>query len=518
MSPPGPPPRPPVPLPSRPEAGPPRPDRPLTWEDRRWHYRRSLASRVILLTTMAVGLTVALVALSAFMTVRMQLQSTLDSSLLNRANKAVQTDGLREAVTRGIPPAVFGAADVRIVFINSDRAFATSGFFPSMTLGEPELDVASGVTDHSIRTIVSADGERYRVATVRSGDNEALVLAQPLAAQEETLARLALVMTIFGLLGVAIAGLAGWAVARNGLRPVRRLTADVERIARTEDLAPLRVEGDDEVARLATAFNQMLAALSASRDRQRQLVADAGHELRTPITSLRTNLDLLAQAGDGLPTEARQELLGDVRAQIEEMTTLIGDLMELSRDERISQGVERVDLAEVVDRALARVRRRAPGVGFDTDLRSWWLEGDAAALERAVTNLLDNAAKWSPPGGTVTVGLTDGVLVVDDQGPGIAPADLPHVFERFYRADESRSMPGSGLGLAIVRQVAERHGGWVVAGAAPEGGARLTMSVPGRPVEHAPALSPEAATETLVAGGRPSTGSRRTPRQGPTSP
>ena len=511
-----PPPVPPVPPPG-PAVGPARPG-PLTWEDRRWHYRRSLASRVTLLTTMAVGLTVALVALSAFMTVRMQLQSTLDSSLLNRANKAVQTDGLREAVTRGIPPAVFGAADVRIVFINSDRAFATSGYFPSMTLGQPELDVARGATGDSIRTIVSADGERYRVATVRSGDNEALVLAQPLAAQEETLARLALVMTIFGLLGVAIAGLAGWAVARNGLRPVRRLTTDVERIARTEDFAPLRVEGDDEVARLATAFNQMLAALSASRDRQRQLVADAGHELRTPITSLRTNLDLLAQAGDGLPAEARQELLGDVRAQIEEMTTLVGDLMELSRDEQASQGVERLDLAEVVDRALARVRRRAPGIAFDTDLRPWWLLGDAAALERAVTNLLDNAAKWSPDAGTVTTRLAEGVLVVDDQGPGIGEADLPHVFERFYRADESRSMPGSGLGLAIVRQVAERHGGWVVAGAAPGGGARLTMSIPGRALEQAPALTAEAATGTLAAGGRPSTASRRTPRQGPTAP
>ena len=408
-------------------------------EWRRWHYRRSLASRVTLLTTMAVGLAVAFVALSAFVTARMQLQSTLDSSLLNRANKAAQTDGLRAAVTQGIPPGMFGAADVRIMFINSERDFATAGFFPSMTLGRPELDVAAGTSDHAIRTIVADDGDRYRVATVQSDDGEALVLAQPLAPQDETL---------------------------------------------------------------------------------RRLVADAGHELRTPLTSLRTNLDLLTQAGDeGLPRDAHEELLTDVRAQIEELTTLIGDLMELARDEQLTLVVETTDLEEILDRALARVRRRAPGITFDVDTHAWWVDGDPAALERAVTNLLDNAAKWSPPAGTIAVRLADGVLTVDDEGPGISPEDLPHVFERFYRAEESRSMPGSGLGLAIVRQVAERHGGSAEAGAAPGGGARLTMTIPGRRVESAPALPEEAATDqTLVATGRPSIVTRRTPRQGPTGP
>jgi two-component system sensor histidine kinase MprB len=259
----------------------------------------------------------------------------------------------------------------------------------------------------------------------------------------------------------------------------------VEQIARTEDLRPLPVEGDDEIARLATAFNQMLTALAASRDRQRRLVADAGHELRTPLTSLRTNIDLLSQAdaddgrGGGLPPEARAELLDDVRAQIEELTTLIGDLVELARDEPLTHVVEPADLAEVVDRALQRVRRRAPGVTFDVSTAPWWVVGEPAALERAVTNLLDNAAKWSPADGTVTVRVAGGVLTVDDQGPGIAPEDLPHVFERFYRAKESRSMPGSGLGLSIVRQVVERHAGTVSAERRPEGGTRFTVVLPG---------------------------------------
>ena len=239
----------------------------------------------------------------------------------------------------------------------------------------------------------------------------------------------------------------------------------------------------------------MLAALAASRDRQRRLVADAGHELRTPLTSLRTNLDLLVQAehGAGIPPEARAELLDDVRAQIEEMTNLIGDLVELARDEPLPHVVETVELTEVLHRAVARVRRRAPGVTFEVTASEWWLTGESAALERAVTNLLDNAAKWSPESGTVTVALHEGVLTVADHGPGISPEDLPHVFDRFYRSKESRGMPGSGLGLSIVRQVAMRHSGTVDAAVNPGGGTLMTLRLPGAPwppAGSAPVLEP----------------------------
>jgi two-component system sensor histidine kinase MprB len=311
------------------------------------------------------------------------------------------------------------------------------------------------------------------------------VIAQSLEAQQQTLNRLGIVCLLIGLAGVITAALVGWGVARNGLRPVRRLTSDVERIARTEDLTPLPVEGDDEVARLATAFNKMLTSLAASRDRQRQLVADAGHELRTPLTSLRTNIDLLTQAGSddspALPESARAELLDDVRAQLEELTTLVGDLVELARDEPISPVVATVELHEVLEAAVARVRRRAPGVTFRLEAEPWHVEGEAGAIERALTNLLDNAAKWSPSSGTVTVALAGGVVTIDDEGTGIDDADLPHVFERFYRASESRAMPGSGLGLAIVAQVAERHAGTVAAGRSPSGGTRITFALPGAP-------------------------------------
>ncbi len=450
----------------------------------RWRYRRSLASRVILLTTIAVGVAVAFVAAGAYVTVRMQLQASLDSSLVERAESA--SVRLCDPEVR-VPAEYLGAANAYVICFSGPFVVRRSAEgMPSITLGDPEMGVLTGDSGQSLRTVVSDDGDtRWRVIALKRDSGETMILAQSLEDQRDVLGKLGIVMLLFGLAGVVAAGLAGWAVARNGLRPVRRLTSEVERIARTEDLRPLPVEGDDEVARLAAAFNQMLLALDASRDRQRRLVADAGHELRTPLTSLRTNIDLLNQsddeAGPSLEPEARAEMLADIGAQIEELTNLVGDLVELARDQPPESVVADVELSEVLDHALARVRLRAPGVTFDAVAHPWWVTGDAAALERAITNLLDNAAKWSRPGGRVSCRLVEGVLTVDDDGPGIAEDDRPRVFDRFWRAQESRTMPGSGLGLSIVRQVADRHAGTVTADASPSGGARLVMRLPGRP-------------------------------------
>ena len=483
--------------PGVPERGAPNPAVGGTWASARpmeirWHYRRSLASRVILLTTLAVAVAVAFVAASAFLTARMQLQSTLDESLINRATQASKSEVLPIARDYKLPSWALGAADVRIGFVTQERAY-TADTGPALPLGRPELDVAEGRSESSIRTI-SAGEQNYRVVAVPAAtQGEALIIAQSLRSQEKVLAKLGVVLLIFGLTGVIAAAVAGWFVARNGLRPVRRLTTAVEGIARTEDLTALPVEGDDEIARLAGAFNTMLSALDASRDRQRRLVADAGHELRTPLTSLRTNIDLLTQADEGsvrLDPQSHAELLSDVRAQIEELTTLIGDLVELARDEPLARVVEPVDLREALDHAVARVRLRAPSVTFAVYAEPWWLIGEDASLERALTNLLDNAAKWSPAGGVVECRLTPGVgpdsgtatLTVDDQGAGIPEEHHAKVFDRFWRTDESRSMPGSGLGLAIVRQAVERHSGTVVAGRSPSGGARMTVCLPGSTV------------------------------------
>jgi len=454
----------------------------------RFHYRRSLASRVTVLTTMAVLLTVVLLALGAYLTARVQLQQQLDESLLNRA-KLVSTYDVLE--TLKLPEVSAGAADVRVAVmqITGDgvllRASAGDPDTESLKVGRPEIQVAAGDAEESVRTIRGAPGA-FRVVAVPVPDepDTAVVLAQSLEEQSRVLSKLGLVMGVLGLLGVMVAAVAGWAVTTNGLRPVRRLTARVEEVARTEDLRPMPVEGRDEVARLAGAFNQLVTSLGASRERQKRLVADAGHELRTPITSLRTNVDLLTQADDAgleIDPRARRELLDDIGAQTIELTTLIGDLTELARDEPMAPVVGLVDLGEVVDQSVARVRRRAPSVTFDVRTDPWDVTGEAPALERAVTNLLDNAAKWSPTDGVVRVVLAGGTLIIDDQGPGIAPADRQRVFDRFWRASDARTLPGSGLGLSIVSRIVERHAGTVEALEAPGGGARLVMRLPGTP-------------------------------------
>lgn len=445
--------------------------------------RVSLKSRVTLLTTAAVGLSILFVAAGVYWTVRVQLTTSLDYSLTHRAKLAAASPTLQElGIQLEIPPAYLGAADIRIAFVYADgHVFIPDNEGPFPVLAQPELNVATGATKRSIRTLrVRGSDHDYRVVTVpTSTKGQALVVAQSLVPQERLLRRLGIVMAGFGIFGAIVAGFAGFGVASSGLRPVRRLTQRVEDIARTEDLSPIPVEGADDIARLAKAFNGLLTALDGSRERQRQLIADAGHELRTPLTSMRTNIDLLTQADLSLTAEQRSELLGDVRAQMSELTTLIGDLVELARDEPIAPIVEAVELHEVVERALARVRRRKPSVSFVVHLQPWWVVGEANTLERAVTNLLDNAAKWSPEDGKVTVTLVDGVLTVDDHGPGISDEDLPHVFDRFYRSAESRGMPGSGLGLAIVHQTAERHAGSVTASRNSEGGAHLVLRLPG---------------------------------------
>ena len=446
--------------------------------------KTSLRTRIAVLAAVAVGLTVASVSLAAYLVVRSSLYAQLDENLVQRANAAVGAGLNQQAVIQAIPAAFFGAADVRVALVDQQGGgFAADGAAPPVS--DAEVQVARTGVASNPRT----DGDLRVVAVpVGQGPGLALVIAQPLGPTRSTLAGLSVVFLLVGGGGMVVAAVAGAAVARTGLLPVQRLTDATETIARTADLRPIPVSGDDELARLTHSFNGMLAALAESRERQRRLVADAGHELRTPLTSLRTNLDLLVASSEpSAPTLSesdRADIYADVRAQVNELSTLVGDLVELARDDPPHAVHEPVELIDVIERALDRARRRAPGVCFARYVVQWPMIGDANALERAVLNLLDNAAKWSPPGGTVRVQLRplgDGsaVLEVADAGPGIAEADLPRVFDRFYRSAHARTMPGSGLGLAIVKQVAERHGGAVWAGRAPEGGALLSLRLPG---------------------------------------
>ena len=478
----------------------------------------------------AVGLSVALCALISYLAISRTIMNRMDDQLKQRADvftalplkmftpaaldlddnrRLLASSGYQETVVYADGSA-HEPQNLQLQRIGPDgtpgQVLAT--YQVGAPFGAPEVAVAAQPGLTSLRTI-NFDGVDYRVYAVHNtyadgsaavgsafGDHtsdlaqpSALVFSTSLAQTESVLRTIATISIVVGMLGIALAAFAGLAIGRAALRPVVRLSHATEYIARTGDLARLHVNGDDEIAQLTRNFNTMLEALAQSREHQKRLVADAGHELRTPLTSIRTNLDLLAQVSavpddPRLPPEERVALLNDVRAQMEELSMLIADLVELSRDDHPSHTIEHLDLVNVIERAAERVQRRALSVNvtYDFQLQHWYLQGDATALERLVTNLLDNATKFSPEGGTVTVTLADGLLQVADQGPGIAEEDLKHVFERFYRSPEARSTPGSGLGLAIVQHIASNHGGHVAAARASGGGALLSVWLPGRAV------------------------------------
>jgi two-component system sensor histidine kinase MprB len=326
-------------------------------------------------------------------------------------------------------------------------------------------------------------GTHVRVLTFPGRPGYAIQVARSLTEVDDSLARIKTLLIVIALAGIAVAGAFGLLVSRAALAPVTRLTEATERVRETKDLSErIDATGEDELGRLAASFNTMLGALEESARAQRQLVADASHELRTPLTSLRTNFEVLMSERDLAPGE-RRRLLDDVVEQIAEMTTLIAGLIELARGEERVPEPEDVRLDLLADSAVDRARRDRPGVTFVTDLNESVVRGDRASLERAVGNLLDNAAKWSPPGGEVELGVDGGTVSVRDHGPGIAEEDLPFVFDRFYRSRSARTLPGSGLGLAIVRQVAEAHGGTVTAERADGGGTLMTLklAVTGQP-------------------------------------
>jgi len=348
------------------------------------------------------------------------------------------------------------------------------------------------------RNGVDTDGNAVRVLTtpliVRQGGlgppqlypDAALVVAVPLKSTQSTLNDLALILLLVSGVGVVGAGAAGLAVARAGLRPVDKLTEAVEHVARTEDLTiriPVEEDSDDEVARLSRSFNSMTTSLANSRELQQQLIADAGHELRTPLTSLRTNVELLTRSeetGRPIPPADRKALLASVKAQMTELASLIGDLQELSRSEgQRGERVQVVSLQDTVESALRRARLRGPELTITADVQPWFVQSEPSALERAVVNILDNAVKFSPEGGTIEVQLTRGVLTVRDHGPGIPADELPHVFDRFWRSPSARALPGSGLGLSIVARTVQQAGGEVALAHAPGGGTVATVRMPG---------------------------------------
>ncbi len=374
------------------------------------------------------------------------------------------------------------------------RKLAGSGSAGSGSAGSEAAgsgSVGSGARGYFSETHIGSDHLRVLTAALPAGTPaRAIQIARSLNEVDHTLSNLRLILMLVALGGIAVAALLGSLVSRAAIAPVRRLTEATEHVAETQDLARrIPSRGGGELSRLAVSFNAMLdalegsmRALDASVRAQRRLVADASHELRTPITSLRANIEVLQQS-PGLPERERERLLSDVVEQLEELTTLINDVIELARGEEPSPVREDVRFDLLVAETIERARLHAPWARIEEDLRETLLVGDPARLDRAVKNLLDNALKFGSSDAAIEVGLSDGELTVRDHGPGIAASEMPHVFDRFYRGQSARSLPGSGLGLAIVRQVAEAHGGSVSAETASGGGTLMRLRLPVLPVE-----------------------------------
>ncbi len=448
----------------------------------------SLRKRLSLVAASAVALAVVIVAIVCYMVVRSQLLGEVDSEL--KAQAAAVTDG--QASLGQAPPGASasngGSAEYyQLVGING----ATNGDI-RLPITQRVQAVAAGTAPEFFSDI-TIGGSRFRQLTFQADLRQgievvpgAVQLARPLQPIANVLRKLRVVLLLVCAAGIALAALLGRLAARRVLAPLAEVAGTARHIEETEDLSSrIRVHADDEVGQLATRFNAMMEQLQHSRDAldesvraQRQLVADASHELRTPITSLRTNIEVLLEQGDRLTEDDRHRLLADVLEQSEELSALIGDVIELARGDLPITSAEDVQLDRIVAESVARARRDFPSVRFETVLEPVVVEGVPERLARAVNNLLDNAAHHSSADGLVEVRVDQSGVRVRDHGTGIDEADLPYVFDRFFRGANSRHRQGSGLGLAIVRQAAVQHGGSVEAANEPDGGAVFTLRLP----------------------------------------
>jgi two-component system sensor histidine kinase MprB len=419
----------------------------------------SLRRRVTIMSALVVGATLVLASVVCYLVMRGELRGQVDDSLRDQGS-----------LTARIPPNPANARDFpRRVPQPLRRTGTAQSYVQFVTVGgvvrrplfprDPRLPVtdqtralARSTTSRRVLEDTHADGVHVRMLTVALPGRGAVQLARSLASVDRALSRLRIVLALLTVFGTAFAAL----LARVLSRPVAAPT-------------------EHELAISQGALADSIAA-------QRQLVADASHELRTPVTSVRTNAEMLRDTPT-IPDDDRRLIAGEVVEQAEELTALIGDLIDLARGDAPDPAVEDVRLDALADESVQRARRHAPGLEFQLTTEPCVVEGAPERLARAINNLLDNAAKHSPAGSAVEIALSDGVLTVRDHGPGIDPADLPHVFDRFHRGANARGRPGSGLGLAIVRQVAEAHGGSVALEAAPGGGTLARLTLPAAPVE-----------------------------------
>ena len=455
-----------------------------------WENRTTLRWRVAMLSASMVAIAVGMMTMVGYWSVTATLTEGIDRELRGQAELLLD---------RTESPNF--ERDVKAV-LASYHAFNPDTYVSvrlpnwNYAIGDdvPSLSIPEGDTFHS----ATLNNQRVLVMTDESGAT--VVLSRNIASEQSGITSLGVVVLVAGVIGILAAIIMGIVVSHSSLKPLAQLKDATLRVAHTQDLTPLPVPSeDDEIAQLTNSFNKMLLALDQSIKRQAQLVSDAGHELKTPLTSMRTNIELLILLNKpGSPQVSEEERVAiekDVMAQMNELSTLIGDLVDLSREESRETIAEEIDLTEIAEFSLDRVRRRRADVRFEFHPIPWSLEGDAHSLGRAIVNLLDNAAKWSPPGGVVrmrmfALDVSTMQFTISDNGPGIPEAEREKVFQRFYRAVSSRSMPGSGLGLAIVKQAIERHGGTIVAEETLGGGTTMRVTLPGSAIA---GMQPEPA-------------------------
>ncbi len=449
----------------------------------------TLRTRVTLAAGLAVLLAVVAVSTAVYVIMRGDLYGQIDESLSHY--RPAPGSGQHVAspdippVPHDLPPAqqVFRQVvdgDGTIVTIFGDRPLPVTAEVRAVARGERR----DAFFDADV------DGAPVRVYVTSAGPETALQVGRPLTEVEQALRQLVWTLAAISMLAVGVAAVTGRLVAAAAVAPVHRVAEAADTVARTGDLsAHIAVPGGDDLGRLAVSFNTMLDALSESLAQQRRLVADASHELRTPLATVRTNVEVLARAEELAPDD-RGMLIEETVAQLGELTRLVGDLVELARGDGQEEPFTIVDLDDLTRRVADAVGRNHPSVTFRVEGAASLIRGAPARVCRAVSNLIDNAAKWSPPGAEVEIGVRDAAVTVRDHGPGIDPANLPHLFDRFYRSPQARTMPGSGLGLAIVKQVADSHGAAVTAANAPDGGALFMLRFP--------SLGGDATTEPEV--------------------
>jgi two-component system sensor histidine kinase MprB len=445
----------------------------------------TFSARVALLTAAAVVVAAIGASILMYFVVQTQLLGQFDTTLVGAANTAInsvgrsRTDPDRPQFPGGPVATLTGRADVAAQIINANTGTVVRAQTdPVVALVTPDAAAVASGTKDAYFFETSIEGSHLRVYVAPLTRGTAVEVWAPLNSIDSALAETRVRLGLVALGGALLAAALGVVVARTALQPVRKLTNIVEEVARTRDLSQRVSTGsNDELGRLAASFNVMLGELETSLRSQRQLVADASHELRTPLTSLRTNLELLARGQPTDPAE-RQQVLNDLVGQMERLSTLVSDLIDLARDEKTQLVTEDVHLDDIANEAIAEMRMRYPNVRFDLQATPSVVHGVRSRIFRAITNLLDNAGKWSPPGGVVEVTVRGPEVTVRDHGPGIAPGDEARVFDRFWRSEDARQRPGSGLGLAIVKDVAETHGGRVTVERPSGGGAffRLRLS------------------------------------------